>query len=69
MRSSIRPLYAASEMPLAGMVISGAGLNLPCGLKRPRGPSGFPAPDLFDPFPIQSIDFSHLPFADFSSPS
>lgn len=45
------------------MVISGAGLNLPCGLVRPRGLSGFPLPiySIRFPFNLSTSRTSRLP--------
>lgn len=49
-RSSIRPLSAACQKPLAGMVICGSGPNLTHELCCSAGSPGFPDPDLFDHF-------------------
>jgi len=53
-RTSVRPLGAAFQKPLAGMVISGAGPNLILEFMHSRPHTGFPDPDLLDHFPIQS---------------
>ena len=47
-RSSVRPLFAAFQLPLAGMVMRGSGPNLKNELDGSQQPAGFPDPDLFD---------------------